>query len=611
MTSTQCLPIVQEIESLKAEIASLQGELGQAAPSEKSRIAQQIAELRTAVTEAQLRLSECESTRTTPESGPGVLGAGGHLGIDGSLLGPGGFVRLVMQPDGNLVIYARRSGGEIPRWASGTAGMSVTTCVMQTDGNLVLYNGSHPVWSSGTISPGAHLFMQDDENLVIYQGSTPLWASATSLDGKPVKGDGPKVYHVFQGVRHWIPDPETLEARFGGWGSVTTVLDGELILWPEGDPVPSVKVQVTENIHVCVDPAVSGPAHPPRELPPAPPPRILPDGSIVGVSQAPLTGVTEKMWPVGAILSVSMTGGSAFVRSKVRQWADEWSKYGNIRFSWVDRDGIIRITFDLGHGSWSMVGRDALWAPFGVHTMNYGWLEDSTRDAEFERVVMHEFGHALGLIHEHQSPTAGIAWDREKTYDWFAETQGWDRAKVDADVFDRYSVQHTNYSAFDPDSIMEYTIPPELTLDHKGVAGGVSLSPTDRDYIARWYPFPPTPTAASGLLRTGDDCDEIDFLVEYGAAASEQVEFALNLASGLTWWKAIEIPVGAGGYSMFEMGRTESGSIPVSEIDTSRPIRFWKAKGFGVHTLLDYTWDVLTALPGGSRLNLTWKRDRC
>jgi len=37
-------------------------------------------------------------------------------------------------------------------------------------------------------------------------------------------------------------------------------------------------------------------------------------------------------------------------------------------------------------------------------TMNFGWLTPDTEDSEYQRVVLHEFGHALGLLHEHQHP---------------------------------------------------------------------------------------------------------------------------------------------------------------------------------------------------------------
>ena len=62
---------------------------------------------------------------------------------------PSGQYTLVMQTDGNLVIYT--SGGK-PVWASNTNGTgNNNTLVMQTDGNLVIYtSGGKPVWASNT-----------------------------------------------------------------------------------------------------------------------------------------------------------------------------------------------------------------------------------------------------------------------------------------------------------------------------------------------------------------------------------------------------------------------------------------------------------------------------
>ena len=52
--------------------------------------------------------------------------------------------------------------------------------IMQTDGNLVIYdvwNGRSPVWASDTVgAPNTRAEMQDDGNLVIYW-QQPLWAS--------------------------------------------------------------------------------------------------------------------------------------------------------------------------------------------------------------------------------------------------------------------------------------------------------------------------------------------------------------------------------------------------------------------------------------------------
>lgn len=84
-----------------------------------------------------------------------------------------GSYRLIMQTDGNLVLY----GPSGALWASSTGGTG-NWAVMQGDGNLVVYNSaSKPLWATGTGWPGSDLSVQNDSNLVMYSGSTPLWAS--------------------------------------------------------------------------------------------------------------------------------------------------------------------------------------------------------------------------------------------------------------------------------------------------------------------------------------------------------------------------------------------------------------------------------------------------
>ena len=73
----------------------------------------------------------------------------------------------------------------------------------------------------------------------------------------------------------------------------------------------------------------------------------------------------------------------------------------------------IRVSFYADDGSWSAVGHDALnqsYFPPHQPTMKDGWLRDDTDDEEYQRVVLHEFGHALGM-RERQSPTFDREWD--------------------------------------------------------------------------------------------------------------------------------------------------------------------------------------------------------
>lgn len=341
--------------------------------------------------------------------------------------------------------------------------------------------------------------------------------------------------------------------------------------------------------------------------------RVNADGtrSTVATQQQPLASVTPLMWAPGATLRVKLMGGTARVRSKVREYAQEWTQHANIRFEWVDSGPAeIKVSFNPG-GSWSVLGKQALGRAFDDPTMNFGWFDDNTGDGELRRTTLHEFGHALGLIHEHQSPAAGIPWDREQVYAVCAsQDPPWDRAQCDHNFFDNYSAATTNYSRHDPLSIMQYTVEPALTLDRVGIPGGASLSATDRDYIARWYPFP---AADIGMLRTGDDCDEIDFRIEPGKGLPGAVLFDFRLAQPVTWFKAISVPVGASevAYIGVQEGQTRSWPVPYANIDRSRPIRFTKAKLFGVHTLLPFTWDVMPVLQERDRVTLVWKRDRC
>ncbi len=108
-----------------------------------------------------------------------VLAPNQSLFTNQSLNSPDGRFQLIMQSDGNLVIY--RLANHHPLWATGTNGKDVMRAIMQTDGNFVLYDfHGHAVWASGTNGKNnAFLVMQSDGNLVIYEPNVPVWASNT------------------------------------------------------------------------------------------------------------------------------------------------------------------------------------------------------------------------------------------------------------------------------------------------------------------------------------------------------------------------------------------------------------------------------------------------
>lgn len=91
---------------------------------------------------------------------------------------------LVMQDDGNFVLYDENYPFSPARWAADTFGRG-ERAVFQTDANLVVYDAFGPVRTSKVPSntcchSGWNLHVQEDGNVVIYSpGWQPRWSTGT------------------------------------------------------------------------------------------------------------------------------------------------------------------------------------------------------------------------------------------------------------------------------------------------------------------------------------------------------------------------------------------------------------------------------------------------
>lgn len=202
---------------------------------------------------------------------------------------------------------------------------------------------------------------------------------------------------------------------------------------------------------------------------------------------------TGKLWKRGRKLGVYFLDGSPIQRSKTEQFAKLWMKYAKITFDFTaGPKAEVRISFVADPGSWSAVGTDCLLSdefPLNAPTMNFGWLGDDTKDEEYRRVVVHEFGHALGAIHEHQNPTGGIHWNLPAVYSYFSgPPNNWTKDEIDFNVIQKYSVNQLNATKFDRKSIMLYSFPPELLIGGQGTPNNTNLSTGDKQFIGKIYP---------------------------------------------------------------------------------------------------------------------------
>ncbi|MET1085907.1 MAG: M12 family metallopeptidase [Arthrobacter sp.] len=198
-------------------------------------------------------------------------------------------------------------------------------------------------------------------------------------------------------------------------------------------------------------------------------------------------------WPEGATIKVGFLGGDPDLQGRVKSVAREWTgpQMARLELNFEDTaTADIRIAFEQGNGSWSYLGTEAQDIPAEEPTMNYGWLTPHSTDDELRRVVLHEFGHALGLIHEHQNPDKPIAWNKAAVIaDLSKPPNSWTPEVIENNIFRKYDPSEVHTTSTDATSIMMYPIPASWTTDGFSAGLNKDLSSTDKDFIRTAYPW--------------------------------------------------------------------------------------------------------------------------
>lgn len=255
--------------------------------------------------------------------------------------------------------------------------------------------------------------------------------------------------------------------------------------------------------------------------------RLLAARAAANPADGQLEAVIQRVlrWP-GGRATVCFFDGRNEARENVAKVAESWMQgtglvldfgsAGSRRTCDVSRPSDIRVSF-YGSGYWSYVGTQAKYITPYKQTLNLQGMDSPSLGERDTGIILHEFGHAIGFEHEHQSPIAGC--DSEFNWNYLYVAMGWSREEVDRNMR-KLNLPSSRtallVTPFDSKSVMLYSLPPQSFKDPRSATCYIpnpnnKISEVDRDAAAIIYPSVAPASAPPMSAATPATPNEIAF----------------------------------------------------------------------------------------------------
>lgn len=200
-------------------------------------------------------------------------------------------------------------------------------------------------------------------------------------------------------------------------------------------------------------------------------------------------GVADKdaLWPQHSTIRVSLLGMTEEQKNFTKKQICKWAPHINLCIQFTDRpDGHIRIKADNNIiGGYSDIGKDS--ASDEEASMVVGFRDGLNAFAG--GTITHEFGHALGLRHEHQHPDTNLDFNPKLIHERAVKSiPDVTLEEVKVNVIGKLPRDTVITSPYDRNSIMHYKFSKEELNGGEPVPEINELSEKDIKFISSLYP---------------------------------------------------------------------------------------------------------------------------